>query len=77
MKKTFALAIALFVVAPYFAANLIASYVRSAALLSVFEGIIRILIFVGYILHRGTKRLDCFVQVRILCVFMNQQIHRP
>ncbi|MBR0164699.1 MAG: DUF1385 domain-containing protein [Lachnospiraceae bacterium] len=47
---SFALAIALFVVAPYFAANLIASYVRSAALLSVFEGIIRILIFVGYIL---------------------------
>lgn len=50
MVVSFAIAIAIFMVLPYFFADLLAVYVRNESLLSLFEGIIRILIFIAYIL---------------------------
>ena len=44
------LAVSLFVVLPYFIAWLLNAYIRSNALLSVVEGLIRILLFIGYVL---------------------------
>ncbi|MDO5133871.1 MAG: DUF1385 domain-containing protein [Eubacteriales bacterium] len=50
MVASFALAIGLFMVLPYFLASNVVKLTGSAALLSLFEGIIRITIFVCYIL---------------------------
>lgn len=47
---SFALALALFVALPYFIALGLTTYIRSASLLSVVEGVVRLLIFIGYIL---------------------------
>ncbi|MBQ6903773.1 MAG: DUF1385 domain-containing protein [Lachnospiraceae bacterium] len=47
---SFALAIGLFVMLPYFLASMLVTYIRSESLLSVFEGLLRIMIFVLYIL---------------------------
>ena len=47
---SFALAIGLFVMLPYFLASMLVTYIRSESLLSVFEGLLRIVIFVLYIL---------------------------
>ena len=47
---SFALAIGLFVMLPYFLASMLVTYIRSESLLSVFEGLLRIAIFVMYIL---------------------------
>lgn len=44
------LAIAIFMVLPYFITSLFESYIRNASVLAIIEGLIRILIFVGYIL---------------------------
>lgn len=44
------LAIAIFMVLPYFITSLFESYIRNASVLAVIEGLIRIVIFVGYIL---------------------------
>lgn len=44
------LAIGVFMVLPYFISGLFQSYVRNASLLAIIEGVIRILIFVGYVL---------------------------
>ena len=49
MAVSFALAIGLFVVLPYFAASHVVRFIGNTALLSLFEGIIRIAIFVLYI----------------------------
>ena len=43
------LAIALFMVLPYFLTSLLQNYVRNASLLAILEGIIRILIFILYV----------------------------
>ena len=43
------LAVAIFVVLPYFISMLFASYVRNASLLAILEGLLRIAIFVGYV----------------------------
>ena len=43
------MAVAIFIVLPYFLSLLLSSYVRNASLLAIFEGILRILIFVGYV----------------------------
>ncbi len=43
------IAVAIFIVLPYFLSLLLSSYVRNASLLAIFEGILRILIFVGYV----------------------------
>ena len=50
MIISFALAIGIFVLLPYFIADFLTTYIRNASLLSLVEGIVRILIFVGYIL---------------------------
>ena len=47
---SFALAIGLFIVAPFFIARWLVTYVRSESLLSVIEGLLRILFFVLYVL---------------------------
>ncbi len=46
---SFALAIALFMILPYYLSTLLEKYVRNASLLAIFEGIIRLLIFLAYI----------------------------
>ena len=43
------MAVAIFIVLPYFLSLLLSSYVRNASLLAIFEGVLRILIFVGYV----------------------------
>ena len=43
------MAVAIFIALPYFLSLLLSSYVRNASLLAIFEGILRILIFVGYV----------------------------
>ena len=43
------IAVALFMVLPYFLSELLAKFVRNTSLLSLFEGVIRILIFVLYV----------------------------
>ena len=50
MVLSFALAIGLFMVLPYFIASRLVNLIGNANLLSLFEGVIRIGIFVGYIL---------------------------
>lgn len=44
------LAVALFMVLPYFLSNFLKKFIESRAVMVVFEGIIRVLIFLGYIL---------------------------
>lgn len=55
------LAIAIFMVLPYFISSLFEGYVRNASLMAIIEGFVRILIFVGYIvvitLMKDIKRL--------------------
>jgi uncharacterized protein YqhQ len=43
------LAIGIFMILPFFAANILESKIESEALLAVIEGIIRIVIFIGYV----------------------------
>ena len=43
------LAIAIFMVLPYFISSLLNSFVRNTTILAIFEGIIRLAIFVGYV----------------------------
>jgi len=43
-------AVALFMILPYFISNLLAPYVISTTLMAIIEGVIRITIFIGYIL---------------------------
>ncbi len=45
----FVFAIALFILLPLFVSDVLNSYIRSASLMAVIEGIVRILIFIGYI----------------------------
>lgn len=55
------LAIAIFMLLPFWVTSLFESYVRNASLLAIIEGLIRILIFVGYIvaitMMKDIKRL--------------------
>lgn len=43
------LAIAIFILLPYFLSSLLSEYVRNTSLLAIIEGVIRILIFLGYV----------------------------
>ncbi len=45
----FIFAIALFILVPYFVSDFLGSYVRSGSLMAIIEGLVRILIFIGYI----------------------------
>lgn len=55
------LAIAIFMILPYFITSLFQEYIRNASVMAIIEGLIRILIFVGYIvaitLMKDIKRL--------------------
>lgn len=55
------MAIGIFMVLPYFISSLFEEYVRNASIMAIIEGIVRILIFVGYImvitLMKDIKRL--------------------
>lgn len=44
------MAVAIFIVLPYFLSTLFSSYVRNASLLAILEGVLRILIFLGYVM---------------------------
>lgn len=44
-----AMAVAIFIVLPYFLSTLFSAYVRNASLLAILEGVLRILIFLGYV----------------------------
>ena len=44
-----ALAVGIFILLPYFLSSLLTEYVRNASLLAIIEGVIRILIFLGYV----------------------------
>ncbi len=72
MIISFAFAIGLFVVLPYFLANWMATYVRNESLLSLFEGVLRILIFVLYILlisqMKDIKRLFMYHGAEHKCI---------
>ncbi|MDE7200273.1 MAG: DUF1385 domain-containing protein [Lachnospiraceae bacterium] len=50
MLVSLVLAIGIFMVLPYFIISLFEGYIRSASFMAVLEGILRILIFVGYVL---------------------------
>ena len=56
-----ALAVGIFVVLPYYLASLFNGFLRNASLMAIIEGVIRILIFIGYIcaisLMRDIRRL--------------------
>ena len=43
------LAVAIFIVLPYFISSLFSSYIRNASLLAILEGVLRIAIFLGYV----------------------------
>lgn len=43
------MAVAIFIMLPYFLSTLFSSYVRNASLLAILEGVMRIVIFVGYV----------------------------
>lgn len=44
------MAVAIFIVLPYYLSTLFSAYVRNASLLAILEGVLRILIFLGYVL---------------------------
>lgn len=50
MVLSLILAIGIFMVLPYFVTSLFEDYIRSASFLAIIEGVIRIVIFVGYVL---------------------------
>lgn len=50
MLFSLALAIGIFMVLPYFITSLFEEYIRSASFMAILEGVLRILIFVGYVL---------------------------
>lgn len=43
------MAVAIFIMLPYFLSMLFSSYIRNASLLAILEGVLRILIFLGYV----------------------------
>ncbi len=50
MLFSLALAIGIFMVLPYYIISLFEGYIRSASFMAILEGVLRILIFVGYVL---------------------------
>lgn len=43
------MAVAIFIVLPYFISTLFSAYIRNASLMAILEGVLRILIFLGYV----------------------------
>lgn len=50
MVLSFVLAIAIFMVLPYYVTSLFEEYIRNASFMAIIEGVLRIVIFVGYVL---------------------------
>ncbi len=50
MLFSLALAIGIFMILPYFITSLFEEYIRSASFMAILEGVLRIVIFVGYVL---------------------------
>lgn len=50
MALSFAMAIGIFMVLPYYVTSLFEEYIRSASFMAIIEGILRIVIFVAYVL---------------------------
>ena len=72
MLISFALAIGIFVLLPYFIADVLTVYIRNESLLSLMEGIVRILIFILYILlisrMKDIHRLFCYHGAEHKCI---------
>lgn len=66
------IAVALFMVLPFLLSDLLGRFVRNASLIAIFEGFIRILIFVGYIvaisLMEDIKRLYMYHGAEHKCI---------
>lgn len=66
------IAVALFMVLPFLLSDLLGKVVRSASLIAIFEGLIRILIFVGYIaaisIMEDIKRLYMYHGAEHKCI---------
>jgi len=66
------IAVALFMLLPFFLSDLLGRYVRNDSVIAIFEGIIRILIFVGYIaaisLMKDIKRLYMYHGAEHKCI---------
>lgn len=69
---SFVIAIALFMVLPFYLSSIIEKYVRSSSLLAVFEGIIRLIIFLIYIVSitamKDIKRLYMYHGAEHKCI---------
>lgn len=67
-----ALAIGLFIVLPYFLASLFRKYILNRSLITIIEGVIRILIFILYIwgisVMKDVKRLYCYHGAEHKCI---------
>lgn len=66
------LAVALFMLLPFFLSDLFGKYIRNASIIAILEGVLRILIFVGYItaisLMRDIKRLYMYHGAEHKCI---------
>lgn len=66
------IAIALFMLLPFFLSDFLGGYIRNASLIAILEGIIRILIFVGYIVAisvmKDIKRLYMYHGAEHKCI---------
>ena len=71
-KSDVIIAVALFMVLPFLLSDLLGKVVRNASLIAIFEGLIRILIFVGYIagisLMEDIKRLYMYHGAEHKCI---------
>ena len=56
MTISMILAIAIFMILPYFISSFFSVYVRNASLIAIIEGVIRILIFLGYVVAISTMK---------------------
>lgn len=69
---SFAFAVVLFMILPYALSELLGKYVRNASLIAIFEGVLRILIFIAYILlisrMKDIKRLFMYHGAEHKCI---------
>ena len=69
---SFVFAIALFMILPYGLSELLSKYVRNASLVAIFEGVLRIVIFIAYILlisrMKDIKRLFMYHGAEHKCI---------
>lgn len=74
------LAVALFIVLPYFLASLMSGFIRNASLMAIIEGVIRIAIFVLYVVAisamKDIKRLYRYHGAEHKCINCLERGHR-